>query len=72
MIPVSFIQREADKLGRVLREAPDGERHAELRAAKQALAWASEPQGFASPFDYIMGIRRDSEGCQEYPCHSQS
>lgn len=37
--------------------------HAALYAAQQALAWAMNPQGFASPYAMITGIREGSEDC---------
>jgi hypothetical protein len=40
---MSFIQRELQRLGRALRNAPDGGDYAEIYAAQQALAWVLEP-----------------------------
>lgn len=60
---MSFVQRELDRIGAALRAAQPGPRYAELYAAQQALAWAAEPNGFASPYNMITGTREDSEGC---------
>lgn len=46
---MSFMQRELDRIGAVLRDGFNHPNHAELYAAQQALFWAQEPTGFASP-----------------------
>lgn len=47
---MSFVQRELDQLNEMLRNTPEThEGYQPLHAAQQALAWASAPQGFASP-----------------------
>jgi hypothetical protein len=58
---MSFVQRELDRIQSALTNNP--ERYAELYAAQQALAWAQEPDGFASPTKMIMGIPANSEDC---------
>ncbi|HEU4662129.1 MAG TPA: hypothetical protein VFS63_15870 [Pseudolabrys sp.] len=60
---MSFIQREIDRIGEALRHPQSGSHYAELYAAQQALAWASEPTGFASPFVMIMGIPEGLKDC---------
>lgn len=46
---MSFIQREHDKLMTLCLETPLGETYDALYAAKQALAWALDPDTCASP-----------------------
>jgi hypothetical protein len=53
-IGTGFVQRELTRIAIALREASDPERYAQLYAAQQALSWALEPTGFASPFESIM------------------
>jgi hypothetical protein len=64
-----FIQRELDRVQKAiaLREAPDPECDARLRAISQALSWALEPTGFAAPYDTIMGTQPEPEGCSASP-----
>lgn len=45
---MSYIQRELDRIGAVLRDGFNHPNRAELYAAQQALFWAQEPTGFAS------------------------
>jgi HEPN domain-containing protein len=61
---MSFVSREIEKLNRALREAPEGDRRAELYAAQQALAWALEPCVIQAPSVTISG--NDQEYCS-YP-----
>ena len=65
---IGFVQRELDRIRReiVLQEAPSLEDDARLRAASQALSWALEPTGFATPYDVIMGTRPEPAGCSEH------
>ena len=63
---MSFVQRELDRVTTALREPSNGERHAELYAAQQALSWALEPLGFKAPFETIMGTQGGLEGCLEH------
>jgi len=60
---MSFIQRELDRIGEALRQPQSGNHYAELHAAQQALAWATDPSGFASPFSSITGSRGETEDC---------
>jgi len=77
---MSFVQRELDRLGRALRAQQAPENYAKLYAAQQALAWAMEPDGFASPMtaivrssaEAVMGIQEDSGGCSHPPCQPPS
>ena len=63
---MSFIQRELDRIGALLLENGHPQ-HAELYAAQQALYWAQEPSGFASPYKMLMGTQ---EGSTDYPLSS--
>lgn len=55
---MSFVQREIDKIRALLIEQKHP-KHDELYAAQQALEWALEPDGIASPFTMIAGKRDD-------------
>jgi len=48
-----FVQRELDRIAAALRGSTKPEDYAQLYAAQQALSWALEPNGFASPFDAL-------------------
>lgn len=58
---MSFIQREIDQIASEMDKARGTERYRELYAARQALSWALEPVGFASPYNMVMGIRVETE-----------
>ena len=64
---MSFIQRELDRIGDALRSNPQANDYDRLYAAQQALAWASDPQGFRPPFASIRGTQEGSEGCSAPP-----
>ncbi|WP_269402727.1 hypothetical protein [Henriciella marina] len=66
---MSFIQRELDKIGQALRAEPQPADYDVLYSAQQALSWASDPNGFASPLKQIRGTQEDSGDCQ--PCRGQ-
>lgn len=58
------VQIELQKIGAALLvEELDSPRYRELYAAQQALAWSQEAAGFRSPFNMIMCIQANSEGC---------
>jgi hypothetical protein len=61
---MSFVQRELDQIGRALRVPQTPDNYARLYAAQQALAWAMEPNGFASPTASI-GIRDIPGGSED-------
>lgn len=69
---MSFLQREIDRLQRALRSSSNKDRYHEFYAAQQALAWASEPNGYASPMKMLTGIPGDLEGCSAVPRRSGS
>ncbi len=52
---MSFIQRELDRLQGALNSGQDSPKREEYYAAIQALSWALEPNGFASPYNMISG-----------------
>jgi hypothetical protein len=62
---MSFIQRELDRIGAALQQPQLSNRYAELYAAQQALSWAAEPTGFASPASMLMGIQEGSADCSD-------
>ncbi|QIE53955.1 hypothetical protein G5B40_02695 [Pikeienuella piscinae] len=64
---MSFIARELDRVSSALRENPQRNDYDRLYAAQQALAWAADPNGFASPMAMIVGIQEGSEDCLGYP-----
>lgn len=73
---MGFIDREVARIQAGLHAAePESARWRELHAAQQALKWATEPQGFAAPFDSISGVPSATDspaapgGCPgEVPC----
>ena len=60
---MSFIDRELSRIKTALAD-PASDNYDRLWAAQQALAWALEPDGYASPMRAITGIRGATEGCQ--------
>ena len=61
---MSFLEREIARLAAAIVDPANIARRAELYAAQQALAWTTEPSGYASPFDMIMrDTREEPEGC---------
>lgn len=67
IIPMSFIQRELNRISTALRESPQSNDYDRLYAAQQALSWATDPNGFASPMKHIRGIQVGSEDCSAGP-----
>lgn len=69
--PAGFIQRELARLRDALHETQTEEGYRALYAAQQALSWALEPGGYASPSDVIekdliqplRGIQEGSADC---------
>ncbi len=64
---IGFVQRELQRIETALREEQHAERRGQLYAAQQALSWALEPIGFASPYDAITGIRATLADCSDEP-----
>jgi hypothetical protein len=64
------IRTELDRIETALRDPQTDERYCQLYAAQQALAWAMNPSGFASPFATIQrGLVRPlsiPEGLRDY------
>jgi hypothetical protein len=53
---MSFIDRERERIDREYRSIPETDpRRPVLHAARQALAWALEPEGFMPPLQSIIG-----------------
>lgn len=64
---MSFIHRELDRIGDALRADPESNDYDRLYAAQQALSWATDPEGFKSPFGLIMGTQEAKEDCPSCP-----
>ena len=65
---MGFIERELQRVSAEIFDKPEGsENYDKLYAAQQALAWASDPSSFNSPYGAIMGIQEGSEGCSAHP-----
>jgi len=64
---MGFIDRELARLHRALDVGAGSPRYFELYAAQQALAWAMEPEGFASPSSYLTDTQEGSGDCPAYP-----
>lgn len=61
---MSFVQREHDRLDDEFRKMAEVDpRREALRAARQALAWALEPEGYKAPLLSIMGNHLGLEDC---------
>jgi len=52
---MGFIERELDRIAAAIADPTKEAKRGELYAAQQALKWTTEPQGFAAPFDVVMG-----------------
>ncbi len=50
---MGFVDRERERIADSLREPQPPERYCQLYAAQQALAWASDPEGFRPPLETI-------------------
>lgn len=77
---MGFIERELRRLEAALREPQTDARYCQLYAAQQALSWALDPDGYASPYAVVQtgsvmpltGTPEGSEGCLAAPRHSLS
>ena len=77
---MSFVQRELKRIETALRGKQSDANRARLASAQQALAWAMEPSGFASPFeaiaksspDFVTDILASSADCPASPRHPAS
>jgi hypothetical protein len=64
---MSFIQRELDKLEtELLSMELDGPLYKQIYAARQALSWALDPNGFASPYAMLLEKRGDNSATIEF------
>lgn len=68
---MSFVLRELDRIRSLLIDGSHPQ-HSELYAAQQALSWAQEPDGFASPLKMITGTLVDSRDCPPLSNPAQS
>ena len=67
------LQQERDRIQSALLGPTTTTREYEhLYVAQQALAWAENPNAAKSPYDLVMGIQVDSEGCSDVPRQPQS
>lgn len=64
---MSFVQRELERIQSALadHDHPDWQR---LHDAQQALMWALEPTGYASPYEAIKGKSEGSASCSAHSC----
>ena len=69
---MSFVQRELERIQTELWTSQGSGHWAECYAAQQALAWALDPSGCASPYNMIKGIREGSEDYSAPAHHSPS
>jgi hypothetical protein len=53
---MGFIERESERISAAIVNPDNAGVRDQLYAAQQALGWASEPTGFKSPYDMIMGF----------------
>jgi hypothetical protein len=60
---MSFLLREFNRLGSALHEQENANKYDLLYAAQQAIAWASDPDAYKSPFVMITGIQGEPKGC---------
>ena len=60
---MGFVERELNRIEAALRQPQSGNAYIELYAAQQALVWALEPTGFASPYKMITGTQAGSADC---------
>lgn len=73
---MSFVKRELESVKAAMRTTPEPDKWCQLYAVQQSLAWALEPDGFASPTDTVLndrvipitGTQANSEDCLAH-CH---
>lgn len=65
---MGFIERELSLIGIELGNRDESDpTYKRLYDAQQALAWATEPDGFKSPYAAIMGIQAAPGDCSAHP-----
>lgn len=64
---MSFVQCELGRIRSVISSAKSEQQYSELYAAQQALSWALDQSGFASPSSAILGTPAEKEGCSVEP-----
>ena len=62
---MGFVERELQKINTALVATPAGALYDRLYVAQQALAWAIEPGGAKSPYNFLMGSYGVPEGCSD-------
>jgi hypothetical protein len=61
---MSYLQRELERINAALLQTPNADdQYRELYIAQQAIAWASDPGCFKSPFRMIMGTSEGLGDC---------
>lgn len=58
------VREEFKRLDSAINDGSFREQHNKLYAARQALAWALQPEAYRSPYDSIMGNQPTSANCQ--------
>ena len=69
-VPMSAIEREFRLVQAALGDTQDESVYSRLYAAQQALAWALDPNQFASPYGAITDTLEGSGDCLAPPHHS--
>lgn len=69
---MTYIQRELERLERALDNGVGNPRYPEIYAARQALAWAVDPEAFRAPYAYLNGTPEGSADCPAGPCPPRS
>ena len=69
---MEHVHAELRRIESRLAAYPDPFEHAGLYAAQQALAWAMQPDAFASPLATVRGSAASSEDCSAESRHLQS
>lgn len=68
---MGFIEKELNRISDAIHNPMSTDQYRALYAAQQALAWASDPEGYASPYETVLngkiqpltGTQGDSEDC---------
>lgn len=56
---MSDLSHEWSRIAKALRQSAGASCYERLYIAQQALAWASDPGGFRSPYDMIMDVQTE-------------
>ena len=69
---MSFVARELERIQTALNEPERSDKYAEFYAVQQALSWALDPSGFATPYALLTGNAGGSTDYSAPSHHSQS